>query len=201
MIKAVIWDLGGVIVRTMDTSFREGWETRLNLQPGELHDIVFDGPAGRSASVGEVGPDEVWASIVERFDLSKDEGIKLQEDFWRGDLVDHHLVSFIDRIRQSYKSGLISNAWLSLRTLIEVEWKIDHIFDDMLISAEVGITKPDPAIYNRSLANLDVNSENAIFVDDFKVNIHAAESLGMKTVWFQSASQTIEAVESLLKTT
>ncbi len=201
MIKAVIWDLGGVIVRTMDTSFREGWETRLNLQSGELHDIVFDGPAGRSASVGEVGPDEVWASIVERFDLSKDEGIKLQEDFWRGDLVDHHLVSFIDRIRQSYKSGLISNAWLSLRTLIEVEWKIDHIFDDMLISAEVGITKPDPAIYNRSLANLDVNSENAIFVDDFKVNIHAAENLGMKTVWFQSASQTIEAVESLLKTT
>ncbi len=201
MIKAVIWDLGGVIVRTMDTSFREEWEDRLNLQPGELHDIVFDGPAGRSASVGQVGPDEVWASIVERFDLSKDEGIKLQEDFWRGDLVDHHFVSFIDRIRQSYKSGLISNAWLSLRTLIEVEWKIDYLFDDVLISAELGVTKPDPAIYERSLANLDVTPENAIFIDDFMVNIHAAQSLGMKTVWFQSTSQTIEAVESLLKTT
>ena len=201
MIKAVIWDLGGVIVRTMDSSSREEWETRLNLQPGELHDIVFDGPTGRSASVGQVGPDEVWDSIVERFDLSQDEGTKLQEDFWRGDRVDNHLVSFIDRIHQGYKSGLISNAWRSLRTLIEVEWKIDHLFDDVLISAEVGITKPDPAIYKRSLANLDVNPENAIFVDDFKVNIHAAESLGMKTVWFQSTSQTIEAVESLLKIT
>ena len=200
MIKAVIWDLGGVIVRTTDTSFREEWETRLNLKSGELHDIVFDGPAGRLASVGQVGPDDVWASIAERFDLSQDECTKLQEDFWRGDRVDHHLVSFIDRIRQSYKSGLISNAWLSLRTLIEVEWKIDHLFDDVLISAELGVTKPDPSIYGRSLANLEVNPENAIFVDDFKVNIRAAQSLGMKTVWFKSTSQTIEDVESLLKT-
>ena len=200
MIKAVIWDLGGVIVRTMDTSFREEWEDRLNLQPGELHDIVFDGPAGRLASIGQVGPDEVWDSIAARFDLSQDECENLQEDFWGGDRVDKHLVSFIDQIRQGYKSGLISNAWLSLRNHIEVEWKIDHLFDDVLISAEVGITKPDPAIYERSLANLDVTPENAIFVDDFKVNLHAAESLGMKTVWFQSTSQTIEAVESLLKT-
>ena len=200
MIKAVIWDLGGVIVRTMDTSFREEWEDRLNLQPGELHDIVFDGPAGRLASIGQVGPDEVWDSIAARFDLSQDECENLQEDFWGGDRVDKHLVSFIDQIRQGYKSGLISNAWLSLRNHIEVEWKIDHLFDDVLISAEVGITKPDPAIYERSLANLDVTPENALFVDDFKVNLHAAESLGMKTVWFQSTSQTIEAVESLLKT-
>jgi epoxide hydrolase-like predicted phosphatase len=200
MIKAVIWDLGGVIVRTMDTSFREEWEDRFNLQPGELHDIVFDGPTGRLASVGQVGPDDVWASIAERFDLSQDECIKLQGDFWRGDRVDHHLVSFIDRIHQGYKSGLVSNAWLSLRNLIEVEWKIDYLFDYVLISAEVWVTKPDPAIYEQSLTNLDVNPENAIFVDDFKVNIHAAESLGMKTVWFQSTSQTIEAVESLLKT-
>ena len=200
MIKAVIWDLGGVIVRTMDSSSREEWEGRLNLQPGELHDIVFDSPAGRLASVGQVGTDEVWDSIVERFDLSVDESNKLQEDFWRGDRVDNHLVSFIDRIHQGYKSGLISNAWLSLRTLIEVEWKIDHLFDDVLISAELGVTKPDPVIFERSLANLDVNPENAIFIDDFKVNIHAAQSLGMKTVWFQSTSQTIEVVESLLKT-
>ncbi len=200
MIKAVIWDLGGVIVRTMDTSFREKWEDQLNLQPRELHDIVFDSPAGRSASVGQVGPDEVWDSIAVRFDLSHDECANLREDFWRGDRLDHHLVTFIDRIRQGYRSGLISNAWLSLRFLIEVEWKIEHLFDDVLISAEVGITKPDPAIYKLSLANLDVNPKNAIFVDDFKVNIHAAESLGMKTVWFQSPSQTIEAVESLLRT-
>ena len=200
MIKAVIWDLGGVIVRTMDTSFREKWEDRFNLQPGELHDIVFDSPAGRLASVGQVGADEIWDAIAERFDLSHDECANLREDFWRGDRVDKHLVSFIDRIRQGYKSGLISNAWLSLRTLIEVEWKIDHLFDDVLISAEVGIPKPDLAIYKRSLANLDVTPENAIFVDDFKVNIHAAESLGMTTVWFQSTSQTIEAVESILRT-
>ncbi|MFA9404409.1 MAG: HAD family hydrolase [Anaerolineales bacterium] len=200
MIKAVIWDLGGVIVRTMDTSFREEWEDRFNLQPGELHDIVFDGPTGRLASIGQVGPDEVWDSIAERFDLSQDECVNLQEDFWRGDRVDKHLVSFIDWIHHGYKSGLVSNAWLSLRNLIEVEWKIDYLFDDVLISAEVGVTKPDPAIYEQSLTNLDVNPENAIFVDDFKVNIHAAENLGMKTVWFQSTSQTIEAVESLLKT-
>ena len=200
MIKAVIWDLGGVIVRTMDTSFREKWEDRFNLQPRELHDIVFEGTTGRLASIGQVGPDEVWTSIAGRFDLSQDECTKLQEDFWRGDRVDKHLVSFIDWIHQGYKSGLVSNAWLSLRNLIEVEWKINYLFDDVLISAEVGVTKPDPAIYEQSLTNLDVNPENAIFVDDYKVNIHAAESLGMKTVWFQSTSQTIEAVESLLKT-
>lgn len=184
----------------MDLSFRKTWEDRLNLQPRELHDIVFDGSAGRLASVGQAGVDEVWDSIAERFDLSSDECAKLRESFWRGDRIDRYLVDFIDRIRQRYKSGLISNAWLTMRFQIENEWKISYLFDDMLISAEVGIIKPDPEIYKLSLANLNVHPENTIFVDDFKVNIHAAESLGMKTVHFQSTSQTIEAIEALLRT-
>ena len=184
----------------MDSSFRKTWEDHLNLQPRELHDIVFDGPAGRLASIGQVGADEVWDSIAERFDLSSDERRKLQESFWRGDRVDPHLVGFIDRIHQRYKSGLISNAWLTLRFQIENEWKIGYLFDDMLISAEVGIKKPDPEIYELSLANLNVHPKNAIFVDDFAANINAAKNLGMKVVQFQSTSQTIEAVESLLRT-
>jgi putative hydrolase of the HAD superfamily len=93
---------------------------------------------------------------------------------------------------------LISNAWPEIRHDIENEWRIADAFNDLVISAEVGLAKPDPRIYHLALKGLGVRASQAIFVDDFIENLEAAAALGMHTVHFKNRAQAQQQVETLL---
>lgn len=197
-IDAIFWDLGGVIVRTEDRTRRERWEQRLGLEPRQLDRFIFAGEMGRKAAIGEVSAEEVWEWARRELDLSRDEGEQLTRDFWRGDDLDQELVGYIRGLRPQFQVGLISNAWLELRELLVHHLHIDDAFDDLVISAEVGLAKPDLAIYRLALERLKVRAERAIFIDDFERNIAAARELGMHAVLFRSRVQAIADVDRLL---
>jgi epoxide hydrolase-like predicted phosphatase len=199
-IHAVIWDLGGVLLRTHDRRGREQWEQKLGLASRELEKIVFGCDASRQAFVGRAEVEDVWLAVAEQLGVAEDERPQLVQDFWSGDQIEYGLVSFIRQLRPAYKTGLISNAWNPLRSLME-EWKIADAFDHITISAEIGIAKPDPRIYAHSLEALRVLPQQAIFVDDFKENIAAASQFGLHTVHFIDPQQAIAEVEDLLSQT
>jgi len=197
-IKVVFWDLGGVLVRTEDRSKRERWEHRLGMEPRQLDRLIFGGDAGRKASVGEYSVDEVWEWVRQELDLSQEEGQQLARDFWQGDDLDSELVAYIRGLRVKFQTGLISNAWLELRGMLENHWNIDDAFDDLVISAEVGLAKPDPAIYRLALERLNVEADRAVFVDDFIQNIAAAAEIGMHAVHFTNPDQAMADVNQLI---
>ncbi|MCJ7707703.1 MAG: hypothetical protein MUO38_08815, partial [Anaerolineales bacterium] len=68
-IRAIIWDLGGVLLRTEDGSARLRWEERLGLQPGSLERLLFDNEVAQQASVGLATADQVWTWLLRRLDL------------------------------------------------------------------------------------------------------------------------------------
>jgi len=197
-ITVVFWDLGGVLVRTEDRSKRERWEHRLGMEPRQLDRLIFGGDAGRKASVGEYSVDEVWEWVRQELDLSQEEGQQLARDFWQGDDLDSELVAYIRGLRVKFQTGLISNAWLELRGMLENHWNIDDAFDDLVISAEVGLAKPDPAIYRLALERLNVEADRAVFVDDFIQNIAAAAEIGMHAVHFTNPDQAMADVNQLI---
>ena len=183
-IEAVIWDMGGVLVRTLDRSLRVQWEGQLDLQQGELDRLVFEGAAGRAAAMGKASAEDIWREIQDRFDLTTEQTKQLEKDFWAGDQVDKQLIAAIRELRPRYRTALLSNAWPDLRHALENIWKIADAFDDIVISAEVGIAKPDPRIYELALTRLAIPPERALFIDDFQVNIDAAAALGIQTIHF-----------------
>ena len=128
-IEAVFWDLGGVIVRTEDRSKRERWERQLGLGPRELDRIIFGGELGRQAALGKATNKDVWAWVGGHFELDESQSAQLERDFWQGDDLDSDLVGYIRKLRNRVKTGLISNAWLDLRGMIEGEWSIADAFD------------------------------------------------------------------------
>jgi putative hydrolase of the HAD superfamily len=197
-IQAVFWDLGGVIIRTEDRSSRAAWEALLGLPPRELDQIVFAGEMGRKAALGLAGADDIWTWVAERLGLDPEQRENLRKDFWRGEVLDLELVGYIRGLKANYRTGLISNAWREIRQDIENEWRIADAFDDLIISAEVGLAKPDPRIYQLALTGLGVEASQSIFVDDFLENLEAAAALGMHTVQFVNRSQAQQQVESLL---
>jgi FMN phosphatase YigB (HAD superfamily) len=197
-IQAVIWDLGGVIVRTHDRSGRKRWEERLGLNPGELEKLVFRSEVAGRAYEGRAGIEDVWRAVGDQFGMPDDQRAEMERDFWSGDRVDYALIDYIRSLRPAYQTALLSNAWLDLRDAITDEWKIADAFDHVTISAEVGMAKPDPRIYSLPLEGLSVSPDHAVFIDDFMVNIRAAQGVGLHTIHFEGPEQAMQDLDDLL---
>jgi putative hydrolase of the HAD superfamily len=76
---------------------------------------------------------------------------------------------------------------------------VAEAFDHIVVSAEVGLIKPDPRIYRLALDGLGVSSEEAVFVDDMAENITGAEAVGMRGVRFLNPDQAMADVWQLLR--
>jgi epoxide hydrolase-like predicted phosphatase len=196
--KAVFFDLGGVIVRTEYQAPRQHLAERLGMEYEDLTRAVFDSETARKASVGAISEDEHWAAVTRRLGRPPADLEHLRTEFFGGDIVDLALVDFIRSLRPRFKTGLISNAWGGLRPYI-LGQKFDDAFDIMLISAEVGMVKPEAAIFQLALEQTQVSANEAIFVDDMPENVESAREVGMSGILFQDRETTITQLNSLLK--
>ena len=198
-IRAVFFDLGGVIVRTEFQAPRQRLAERLGMEYDDLVKIVFDSDSGYKATIGEISSDEHWASVLQRLKRPASELSAIRAEFFAGDIVDRTLLDFLRSLRGKYKTGLISNAWGDLRDFI-VKEKFDDAFDRMIISAEVGAAKPEAKIFQIALEQLGVRPNEAVFVDDFLINIEGCEKVGLKGIHFKDPESTLQQLKELLST-
>jgi glucose-1-phosphatase len=196
-IKAVFFDLGGVIVRTEFQSPRQQLADRLGIDYDDLSKLIFDSESSLRASTGELSSEEHWVSVIQRLKRPDTERQTIRDEFFAGDIVDRTLVEYIRSLRGKYKTGLISNAWSDLRDFILRE-KFADAFDEMIISAEVKAMKPAPKIFQIALERFGVKPKEAVFVDDFYANIEGCEKVGMKGIHFKDAESTLEQLKKLL---
>ncbi|HUE98675.1 MAG TPA: HAD family phosphatase [Anaerolineales bacterium] len=196
-IKAVFFDLGGVIVRTEFQAPRQQLAEKLGMDYDDLSKIVFDSETGYRASLGEISSEEHWTSVLQRLKRPASELSAIREEFFAGDIVDRTLLEYIRSLRDTYKTGLISNAWGDLRDFI-VREKFDDTFDKMIISAEVGVAKPEPKIFQIALEQFGVSPNEAVFVDDFHVNIEGCEKVGMKGIYFKDPETALKQLKEIL---
>lgn len=196
--KAVIWDLGGVILRTENWEPRRRLDEMLGLPEGKLYELVFESDISRKATVGEASNEDIWMWVGEQLGLSNDELTHVREDFWSGDQIDRDIVNFIRTQKDQTSMGLLSNGWPSTRHFLEERWQISDIFDDIIVSAEVGVAKPNLPIYQLALDRLGIEAEQAIFVDDFKENIEGALDVGIHGIYFQDPLSALETLKHLL---
>jgi putative hydrolase of the HAD superfamily len=201
MIRGVIFDVGGVLLRTHDQGARRKWETRLGLRPGELAQLVFDSELGRQAQLGQVSLEEVWAWIGAHLGLSEEQLSSLKRDFWSGDRLDQELCDYIRGLRPRCRTGMLSNNWAPDGQDMAQNLGIADCFDVFVTSAEIGVMKPDPRIYQVALDRLRISPPEGIFVDDFAENVEAARRLGMRAVHFSNPAQTRDQLDELLTST
>jgi epoxide hydrolase-like predicted phosphatase len=199
-IRAVLFDLGGVIVRTEYQAPRQHLAERFGMDYEDIEKIVFGGGANGSAAratIGEITEEEHWHNVVKTLKQPANDYEKIRAEFFAGDVIDHAILDFLRSIKPKYKTGLISNAWSGLRKSILRE-KFDDAFDYMIISAEVGAAKPDPRIFQIALEQVQVEANEAVFVDDFIENIEACQKVGMKGIRFKDPESAMKQVKALL---
>lgn len=197
-VRAVVFDLGGVLSRRVDYTYYRQWEERLGLLPGQLGALVFENEIARRAVLGAATPADVWAYIGQRFELSPTDLDALQADFWKGFEWDLDLLAMLRDLRPRVKTGILSDAWADVRAYA-APYLNDATFDVIMYSAEEGIQKPNPAIFQRLLARLDVAARDTVFVDDRPANIDAARQVGIQGLLFTDSAAIRAEIMALLE--
>jgi epoxide hydrolase-like predicted phosphatase len=196
-IRAVYFDLGGVMRRTEYQAPRQHLAEHLGMDYEELVKLVFESESSRQASIGFISEEEHWAAVIRRLNLPESETQAVREAFFAGDITDLHLLDTMRGLRKHFKVGLISNAWSGLRPWI-IREKFDDVFDAMIISAEAGVMKPDARIYQIALEKLGVSASESVFLDDFQENVEGARAVGMQAIHFSQPEQAMKELKQLL---
>jgi epoxide hydrolase-like predicted phosphatase len=196
-IRAIFIDFGGVIVRTEDKEPRRRQAEKLGKTSRDLEKIIFESVSAQRASTGEITEDDHWNAVAETLGLSREESDKITAEFFAGDRADYALLNFLRSTRPERKICLISNAWSGLRAFISGQ-KFDDVFDAMVISAEVGVIKPDPQIYQMALAKLEAQPLESVFIDDVPLNVAAARAVGMTGIEFTQPAKALEELKQIL---
>ncbi len=198
-IRAVIFDMGGVLVRTEDKAPRTRLAERYGLTYAEIDDLVFNSETSGRATVGEISAREHWKFVCSSLNYPPERYQELFAEFYAGDALDLELVNYIRSLRPRYKTAMLSNAHDDLRAYLIEHWGIEDAFDEIFVSAELGLRKPDARIYQAALKSLQVKPEEALFVDDVLENVEAARSLGMQAVQFHSSQQVRAEINARLE--
>jgi FMN phosphatase YigB (HAD superfamily) len=161
-LKAIIFDVGGVLIRTPSRQNRANWEKELGLSEWESEELVFNSYMGKKAQLGLISDKELWSWIGHHLNLSQADLVIFKHDFWSGDIIDQELILLIRDLKKNFQTAIISNATETLRETLKKN-QFEDAFDLIVCSAEENIMKPDYEIFRRTLERLGCSPEEAIY--------------------------------------
>ena len=196
--RGLLVDFGGVLTSSVFASFEAFCEAE-GLSRDSVRDAFMRNPMARELlfdfELGriEAGPfEERFAAVLE---VERHEG--LVDRLFAGMTSDEAMIeAVIAAKRAGVRTGLISNSW-GTGTSYERD-RFPKMFDGVVISAEEGMRKPDPAIYALGAQRIGLEPEDCVFVDDLPGNLKPARALGMATVHHTTADATVPQLEELL---
>ena len=202
MIRALVVDYGGVLTVPIRTAF-EAWLEADRIDPETFGALLEewraepDNPMHR-LETGELSPDDFADHLVaklQRTDGAPLAAAGLNDRIFAALHVDADAFVMLHAARSAgLKTALLSNSWD-----FSYPWdQLDPLLDVKIVSGEVGLRKPDPAIFALAADELGVPLEQCVFVDDIEPNVHAAADLGMHVVHHTDLATTLAALTELV---
>ena len=185
MIRCIISDLGKVILFFDNHIFfrklAEFCSHSAQDIAGRVHlhrDVI------RAFDTGKIGPSEFYREVTERLDADIE-----QESFFRiyNDVfsLNPPVLDLLRRLKTGYKLILLSNTDVERFGFIKKKFPEIFLFDEYILSYEVGYMKPHPRIYEEALAAAEVRAQDCVFLDDLAVNIEGARGVGMNAILYE----------------
>jgi len=189
-IEAVIFDFGGVFIES-PYPLLEAMGVEMGLDPGQFTEIVFgslaedgDHPYHRLER-GEIPLQQARDEILHLGRTRCNIDVDIFEFFTRISGGVHQ--PLVDRVRvlkrEGYPTAMITNNIREYADTWRALLPVEELFDLVVDSSQVGVRKPNPAIFRLTLDRLGgLPPERTVFLDDSEGNVNAAKSLGMQTV-------------------
>ncbi|MFN8160184.1 MAG: HAD family phosphatase [Solirubrobacterales bacterium] len=194
---ALLIDFGGVLTTPVWDSFAAF--CRLNgLEEGAVRRLFREDPEAlaelRLLETGGISEEDFERSFGARLGLGDPSG--LIDSMFAGMVPLERMTAAVEAARRAgVPTGLVSNSW-----------SLDHydrdlfarLFDTVVISAEVGLHKPQPGIYLLAAERVGRPAASCVFVDDLRENCAGAEAVGMRAILHRDPSETIGRLEEVL---
>jgi putative hydrolase of the HAD superfamily len=198
VIRAVAFDIGGVLEITPDLGIDRLWETRLGLPAGEI--LVRMRDIWRDGSIGTITLDDVHEALRDRLDLDDQTLAQYMADLWREYLgtANTELIEYARRLRPRYRTGIVSNSFVGAREREQAAYGFEGLVEEIVYSHEAGFSKPDPRIYALICSRLSVPPGEMVFLDDAEACVAGARDAGIHAIRYQDNAQAIAEIEELL---
>ena len=185
--KAIIFDCFGVLV----TSARNAL---LNDYP-EFKTQIND--LGHQSDYGLISRRQFNQSLSEVIGIKTTD---IDSKYWGASVMDNSAINWVRELKSSgkYKIGMLSNVGSGFFNKFLSESEQKELFDEVILSSEVGMAKPEVMIFELTAQRLGVKPSECIMIDDTKINIDASESDGMRAIWFISTDQAKYELNRLL---
>ena len=198
--SGLLVDFGGVLTSSVWDSFADFCRDK-GLAEDSMRRLFREDPAAladlRELETGRMEEHEFEGRFAERLGL--EDAADLIDSMFRGMKPSEPMVAAVRAARDSgICTGLVSNSWSTShydRALLA------ELFDAVVISAEVGLHKPQPEIYLLASKRLGVEPEQCVFIDDLRENCAGAEAVGMTAILHRGVAASVARLEELLRFT
>jgi putative hydrolase of the HAD superfamily len=199
-IRAVVFDIGGVLEITPDLGVDRRWEARLGLPAGEIGERLADVWTG--GELGTITLDDVHRTLSDRLGLDEQQLTAFMADVWREYVgtANTELIEYARGLRPRYRTGILSNSFVGAREREQAIYGFEDLVDEIVYSHECGMAKPDPRIYALACERLGARPGETVFLDNVQQNVDGARDVGIHAVHYRDNTQAIAEIEKLLAT-
>ena len=199
-IRAIVFDIGGVLEITPDLGLTANWEQRLHLKPGEMDERM--GSLWHDGSLGKCTLEDVVRGLREHLGMNQVQIDDFLHDLWTEYLgqPNSELIDYFRGLRPRYQTALLSNSFVGAREKEQERYQFEELVDLIIYSHEVELAKPDKRIYELICERLGVQPAEMIFLDDVERCVAAAREFGIHAILFQNTAKAIADIEACLQT-
>jgi len=195
MIKTIFCDLGNVIVFFDNHKIAEGLAKFSNKDESYIYKFFLESIARKGFDKGNISPTQFFMDFKNNLNLKID--FNRFKKIWCSCFLglNKDMEKLLKKLKKNYKLVLLSNTDTIHFPYIRNKYKILNIFDDFILSYEVGYTKPNPMIYLHVLWKAKTFPNNILYIDDIYNYVKAARFFGIKSIQYT----TFEKLETDLK--
>ncbi len=190
MIKNIIFDLGGVILKDRNAIMPEFLSTMFSL-PKDKSQEIWNRDKKR-LQLGELSSSEFLTRIKKELknNLTSEELVKEWKDLYKREAkeIDPEVLDLIEKLKRNYKVYLMTNT-IDVHDNFNSKRGIYEKFNKVFKSFEEGWVKPEKNAYLSVLERIKANPRDCLFIDDLEENVQRAIEVGMEGIVYQNIKQ------------
>jgi HAD superfamily hydrolase (TIGR01509 family) len=196
-LRAVIFDIGRVLIRIDVGRAMSGLAKGLSLSPEEIWRAIENDPRWADWQEGRMSARDWHLHMSRRFGLTST--FDQFTEIWNRVLHPQPLqdISLFEKLSKAYRLTLLSNTDPIHVAYMEGAYDFFRFFPVRVYSCAVGASKPNPIVYLEALRASKVQAGDAVYIDDIATYVEAARSLGMAGIHYQSRETLIDGLREL----
>lgn len=187
MIKTIVFDYTGVVA----PGPLGAWVRQNLVVEDKMHAFIKE--SSHRWDLGEVSLEETYVLISE---ITGIEPENIWKTLFEDSTAHDDVIELIKSLKKNYRIVMFSNHISGILRKLLAKHEIVELFDEIIISSEHKMKKPDPRFFHKMLELIGNTADEIVFIDDTQENIEAATKLGIKSIQFQNSEQLIKDLES-----